>query len=452
MRAREKQAWIVFDLAFGDSGKGSVTDFLVRDCGAGLVVRFNGGAQAGHNVVTPDGRHHTFSQFGSGTFVPGVKTHLGPAFVLHPGAMLVEAEKLGSSSVRDAFERTTIDARALVVTPFQQAAGRLREILRGEARHGTCGVGVGEAVMDSLEDEADTIRAADLGDLALLRKRLESQRVRKSAEFGRSWPFGNDPRAALEISLLDDALSVERVLSQWAAVVNRLRVVDSAEARKIVAVHSTIVFEGAQGILLDQMWGFHPHTTWSDCTPASALAILKDCGFDGRVTRLGVIRAYSTRHGVGPFPTGGAGRTSAHTDRYNTSEGWQGSFRTGPLDLVLLRYAAGVSGGVDGVAVTCLDQFGEKADICLGYRFSGPPPEPALVETGAGGVVERLVPGEKGDLEHRERLGTLLRRVEPVLERIPRKELLARIAEAARAPVLIQSFGPKAAGKKRVGP
>ena len=88
-----RRAWIVVDLGFGDAGKGGVTDFLARDQRADLVVRFNGGAQAGHNVVTPDGRHHTFSQFGAGTFA-GVRTALGPAFLLHPLAMVVEAEHL----------------------------------------------------------------------------------------------------------------------------------------------------------------------------------------------------------------------------------------------------------------------------------------------------------------------------------------------------------------------
>ena len=89
MSARE--AWAVVDLGFGDGGKGTLTDFLVRDRGAGLVVRFNGGAQAGHNVVCPDGRHHTFAQFCAGSFVPGVLGLLGPEFLLHPLGMAVDS-------------------------------------------------------------------------------------------------------------------------------------------------------------------------------------------------------------------------------------------------------------------------------------------------------------------------------------------------------------------------
>src|SRR5690606_25177054 len=112
----------------------------------------------------PDGRAHTFAQLGAGSFAPGVRTHLGPAFVLHPGGLAVEAARLARVGVPDALERTTIDRRALVISPFQQAAGRLRELLRGRAAHGTCGVGVGEAVADALAGEPAALRAGDLTD------------------------------------------------------------------------------------------------------------------------------------------------------------------------------------------------------------------------------------------------------------------------------------------------
>ena len=90
------RAYVVVDLGFGDAGKGLLTDFLTRHFNAGLVVRYNGGAQAGHNVVAPDGRQHTFSQFGSGTFIPGVKTYLSRHVGIHPGALLVEGDLLAA--------------------------------------------------------------------------------------------------------------------------------------------------------------------------------------------------------------------------------------------------------------------------------------------------------------------------------------------------------------------
>src|SRR5437763_7917023 len=119
------RAFVVVDLAFGDSGKGLLTDFLVRRTGARMVVRYNGGAQAGHNVVAPDGRHHTFAQFGAGTLVPGVRTFLSRFVAVHPTALLREEAALAGIGVADAFGRIAVSEAALVITPFHQAANRL---------------------------------------------------------------------------------------------------------------------------------------------------------------------------------------------------------------------------------------------------------------------------------------------------------------------------------------
>lgn len=126
------------------------------------MVRFNGGAQAGHNVVRADGRHHTFSQFGAGSFEPDVVTLLASAVVVHPTALLVEAAVLRDKGVPDALARLRIDARCRVTTPFHQAAGRLREWARGDAAHGSCGVGVGETVRQALAAPELALRYGDL--------------------------------------------------------------------------------------------------------------------------------------------------------------------------------------------------------------------------------------------------------------------------------------------------
>src|SRR5437763_522887 len=127
----KRQAILIADLGYGDAGKGATVDYLARLTAAHTVVRYNGGAQAAHNVVAPDGRHHTFAQFGSATFLPGVRTHLSRFMVLHPLAMVREAEHLGVLGITDALGRTTIDGDALVISPYQQAANRLRELARG---------------------------------------------------------------------------------------------------------------------------------------------------------------------------------------------------------------------------------------------------------------------------------------------------------------------------------
>ena len=147
---RENQAILIADLGYGDAGKGSIVDYLTRKTGAHTVVRYNGGAQAAHNVITPEGKHHTFAQFGSGTFVPGTRTHLSRFMMVHPLALLAEERHLQSLGIDDAFPRLSIDREALVTTPFQQAANRIKEIARGDGRHGSCGMGVGETMSDWL--------------------------------------------------------------------------------------------------------------------------------------------------------------------------------------------------------------------------------------------------------------------------------------------------------------
>lgn len=443
-----REAWIVVDLGFGDAGKGAIVDFLARDRGAGLVVRWNGGAQAGHTVVTDDGREHTFSQFGAGSFVPGVRTHLGPAFVLHPGGMLVEARRLAGIGVPDGLARTTVDRRALVITPFQQAAGRIRELARGRRAHGTCGVGVGEAVGDALTGHDDVVRVGDLEDPDRLARLLHRQRERKRLEA----PYAEVPAAAAdrarpEWGVLSDRAVVPRILDAWAPLLGDLRIVDPEEGRRLVHDAGAVVFEGAQGVLLDETWGFHPHTTWSDCTPAGARALL--AGADVHVTTLGVLRAYATRHGAGPLPTADPAFDDALPEPHNGDAGWQGAFRSGPLDLTLLRYALEVANGVDGLAVNHVDRVAAwpRVPVVDGYAGEAPP---ELVERD-GARIRRLVPGPAADLGWRERLGGVLGRVQPIREEVRPDALGARIEAGLGVPVRLAGEGATASGKRWVG-
>ena len=248
--------YLITDLGFGDSGKGTLTDTLVERLGAGWVVRFNGGAQAGHNVVLADGRHHTFSQFGAATFQPGVRTFLSRYMVIHPGGLLEEARALSKKGVPDAMERLHIDPEARVITPFHQAANRLREVLRGEARHGSCGLGVGETMHHSLEYSGEGVVARDLADPSDLERKLARIQQRYWSEF-RPWrrELAEHPLAKSELETLESAEATELFLAQALAVAGRV-----GEERPRSGV---VVFEGAQGVLLDEWRGFHPYTTWS---------------------------------------------------------------------------------------------------------------------------------------------------------------------------------------------
>ncbi len=199
-----QQAILTVDLGFGDAGKGSIVDFLTREYRAHTVVRYNGGAQAGHRVVTTAGEEHVFAQFGSGTLA-GAATHLSRFMLVEPLAMLAEAEHLRTLGV-DALARTTIDARAHMITPFQRATNRLKELARGAARHGSCGMGIGETVADALAHGARTLHAGDLArpDVLAAKLRLLRDLNRVKIDAIRH-ALPDDDAVADELAVLSDA-------------------------------------------------------------------------------------------------------------------------------------------------------------------------------------------------------------------------------------------------------
>ncbi len=454
-------AYIVVDLGYGDSGKGSVVDFLARTRRVLTVIRFNGGGQAGHNVVTADGRHHTFSHFGSASFVPGAATWLSRFMVVSPLAMLAEAERLRALGVGGILERTTIDGRALVVTPYERAVNRLRELARGDGRHGSCGMGIGETVSDAIARPDDAVRVSDLAEPAVLRRKLRRMRDRKFREAAELFDrCGDAAAAAEEMAVFGTAGAVNRFSALAAPLIRGVRLDDGSGLRRALAGGSA-VFEGAQGVLLDEIRGFHPYTTWSNCTGGNALTLLEEAAYEGRVVKLGLLRGYATRHGPGPFVTEDEGLTRALPDDHNKLDAWQRNFRVGWLDLPALRYAVAVCGGVDALAVSCLDRLrGQRFwAVCDGSEL------PSGLDAAADGRLEPD-PGRKGrysgirpsagkDLAHQQAVTDLLLRSAPLFEassgdrRFDRRwrRHLERIAAALGAPAGIASFGPTADDK-----
>jgi adenylosuccinate synthase len=452
------RASIVVDLGFGDAGKGLLTDFLVRRTGATVVVRYNGGAQAGHNVVSPEGRHHTFAQLGAGSFVPGVRTFLSRHVVVHPTALLAEAAVFalaaGSAGSRattaaDVLSRVRISERALIVTPFHQAAGRLRELARGAARHGSCGVGIGETVADALRWPDEAIVAGDLRDPAALRAKLRRVRERMRAEAemcaGAAGAAADTAAAAgaaeVSATAAKEAMAAtatmaarewaifaeDDVAARWLAAAVQLAalgvVVPDATLTTWLAGARAAVFEGAQGVLLDEAHGFHPYTTWSRCTPANALELLAEAqragGFTAEVERIGVLRAHAVRHGPGPLPTETAELRSAVVE-HNITGAWQGAVRYGWFDAVLARYALDVAGPLEKVALTHLDLPPRLPRwlVCDGYRqpHSQPVDDALVAARSASGAITRLALPHPATLDRQSQLTDLLLRVEPTLE------------------------------------
>lgn len=330
------KAILVQGLAYGDEGKGATVDFLCRRLPVDLVVRFNGGGQAAHNVVTHGGTHHTFAQFGSGTLAsPIVRTHLSRFVLVDPLTMMNEAKALHEKT-SDVWHRTTVDPRCVVVTPYHKRVNRLREEARGEGRHGSCGMGIGVAREWSLKYGDAVLLAGDVLDYDKTVSKLEFLRSLLFDEFGRdTLRFGDYELGHLRY----DYTNV------WASRVNFS---DTLPASVLT------VFEGAQGVLLDETHGEPDHNTWTDCTFANADALLDEAGVakEDRL-RIGCLRTYLTRHGHGPF---NAFEGVTIPEEHNETNQWQGDFRSGPMDAALVRKAIAIVGGVDCLAVSHLDK------------------------------------------------------------------------------------------------
>ena len=421
---------IVVDLGFGDAGKGGVVDHLCRTTGARTVVRFNGGAQAAHNVVAPDGRHHTFAQFGSGTLVPGVRTHLSRFMLVDPLALATEAAHLRGLGVADPFAGLTVDRRAPLTTPYHAAANRLRETARGAARHGSCGMGVGETAAYALTHPDDAPTAGDCDSPSRLLAGLTLLRDRLSAELGLSAPLGPPPA---------DCAAAFTAFAACATLTG-----DDHLPR--VLRTGPVVFEGAQGVLLDEWHGFHPYTTWSTTTFANAETLLAEAGAGGTAVdpalRLGVLRSYTTRHGPGPLVTEDPTLGSALPEPHNGHGRWQGAFRIGHFDAVAHRYALAACGGADALALTHLDAPARfpYLSLCETYDLDGD-------ETAT------LPAARPGDLIRQAALTAKLLRARPGRTRTPGRGTAAwteAVEEALGTPVLLTSHGPRSSDKQQL--
>lgn len=441
------RAIVVVDLGFGDAGKGLLTDSLVRREGAGLVVRFNGGAQAGHNVVTPDGRHHTFSQFGSGTFC-GARTFLTEDVLLDPDALLLEAISLARKGVGEPLHRLRVSSQARVVTPYHRALGRLRELARGRRRHGSCGAGVGETVRDSIHFPEQTVRAADLLRPGRLVEKLDEVRARKEVEASDLSPAPGAAAAfTSEMRIFGDASVPRRWARSCAPLAGAQSIAAPGALEEWLRQEECTVFEGAQGVLLDEHYGFHPYTTWSRSTSTHAVEVLAQLAPEAERTVVGVLRAHACRHGPGPFPTEWQEPQLAVRE-HNRTGAWQGPMRYGWFDAVLARYSVDCDAAVDCLAVTFLDVLPASGWPCaVSYAFDDPLDGGVADRLRSeGGAIVALEPAREPSLAGQEELGRVLGEVKPNLESVAPApaSVVERIARALNRPVRLTSVGPTA--------
>jgi len=346
---------------WGDEGKGKIVDWLSER--ADVVVRFQGGHNAGHTLVI-DGKTYRLSLLPSGVVRPGKLSIIGNGVVIDPWALLEEIERLRGQGVQIGPDNLRIADNAPLILPLHGELDRAREKAREESREGTgrigtTGRGIGPAYEDKVARRA--IRVCDLADRPALEAKIQELLLHHNA-LRRGFGIPEvDPR-----QLLDSLLSIApRILPFAEPVWMRL-----AELRR---AGRRILFEGAQGAMLDVDHGTYPFVTSSNTLAAQA-ALGAGVGPDTVGYVLGICKAYTTRVGAGPFPTelhDDIGRLLGERGReFGTVTGRPR--RCGWFDAVLVRQAVKV-GGIDGLALTKLDVLDgfERIRVCTAYNLGG---------------------------------------------------------------------------------
>lgn len=353
------KAILLGGLGFGDEGKGATVDYLTREYNADTVFRYNGGHQAGHRVELPDGRSHVFSQFGSGTFA-GATTHHTRTSMIEPLAIKKEALALHSNGVSKPYSLLTVDPWCLVTPRYLKLLNRIKETSRSK-KHGSCGLGIGETKRYWLKHSIDSVMAMDLKNPSRLYHKLRLTRDRVLDEIREYPQTKNNAEHIRIVTHLPPQKEAELLLEESKLI--------TLEAKPMFSVG---IFEGAQGILLDEIHGFHPHTTWGDITFRGAKEFLQE--YDGvEQVSLGVTRSYHTRHGSGPFPTDnnrGYSDPIVAKEAGNQVNQWQDSIRYGWLDLQLLKYGIDCL-KPDYIVLNHVDQFPLYGKISRSYSHYG---------------------------------------------------------------------------------
>ena len=346
---------VVIGAQWGDEGKGKITDLLSRS--ADVVVRYQGGVNAGHTIVVDD-QVLKLHLIPSGILYPDTVCLIGSGTVVDPKVMLGELDMLIANGID--ISGLKLPSTAHVTMPYHRLLDEAMEKQRGDRKIGTTGRGIGPTYAD--KSQRSGIRVIDLLDEARLRDRLDGPLKEKNQLL--QTIYGVEP------------LDAEDVISEYLAYGKRLapHVVDcTREIHQAARDRKNILFEGAQGTLLDLDHGTYPYVTSSN--PISGGACIGAGVGPTLIDRvIGVAKAYTTRVGEGPFPTELEGSLNDHLcDRggeFGTTTGRRR--RCGWFDGVIGRYAVGVN-GLDCLAITKLDVLDEldELQVCVAYDLDG---------------------------------------------------------------------------------
>ncbi|MGA7855991.1 MAG: adenylosuccinate synthase [Candidatus Acidiferrales bacterium] len=361
------KAICVVGAQWGDEGKGKVVDYLAQSFD--YTARYAGGHNAGHTVIFNNHRY-VLQLIPSGILRPEKKAVIGAGTVVDPAALVAELENLKRSSI-DVRGRLFLSDRAHLIFPYHREMDKAAESARGAAAIGTTSRGIGPAYEDKMARRG--IRVIDLFDPDGFKEKLERVIAEKNAISRATYGHPLETAGLLE-QYLEIAAHIRGLVTDTCVLLNRA--LDNGES---------VLFEGAQGTMLDIDHGTYPYVTSSNATSGGVatglgVAPTRICGV------VGVTKAYTTRVGSGPFPTEmpdlDAQAVRERGQEFGAVTGRPR--RCGWLDLVVLKYAKMLN-GIDSLVVTKLDVFDTQPEIkvCTGYRLKGRPLDdmPADVET-----------------------------------------------------------------------
>ena len=347
---------VVVGAQWGDEGKGKIVDWLSER--ADIIARFQGGHNAGHTLVI-DGEVFKLSLLPSGILRAGKLAVIGNGVVLDPWALLEEIDKISKQGVKISTDNLIIAENTPLILPVHQDLDKIREDAAGKSKIGTTGRGIGPAYEDKIGRRS--IRLADLGDIPTLESRIERLLAHHNAlRDGLGVPKIDGEK--LKDELLKIAPMVLKYTSPVWKVLN--------EKRK---AGKRILFEGAQGALLDVDYGTYPYVTSSN-TLSGMAATGTGLGPNAIGFVLGIVKAYTTRVGEGPFACELFDEVGEHLATVGREKGTVTgrSRRCGWFDAVLVRQTC-ITSGVTGIALTKMDVLDglKQLKICVGYDLDG---------------------------------------------------------------------------------
>ncbi|WP_128330438.1 adenylosuccinate synthetase [Apibacter sp. HY039] len=338
---------IVLGTGFGDEGKGQCVHSL-SDKNT-LVIRFSGGHQCGHTVISESGKRHIFSQFGSGSF-RNASTYISEFCTMYPIGLFEEYNTLKNKLSSEL--KMYVHPMVNITTPFDLAYNRTISMING---HGTCGVGFGATLERS--EEFYNLYANDLftpyiynTKFSLIEKYYK-EKVRKL----------NMSSQIIYEQEVCHAMEGWKESIEFFQQFCKIHVLSEIHLK-----YKHMVFEGSQGILLDQNFGFFPHVTRSNTTSKNALEIIGENQFHNKeISTWYVSRCYQTRHGNGPFSDSDSIKLKNTSEETNQANNWQGNFRISKLDFSLIKHSLTCDkiynmSSRKNLIFTCMDQLIEK--------------------------------------------------------------------------------------------